>query len=152
MMQWWKWNVQENRVAEGSIITLDNGTGYSKEDSVLDGWTIDNVEYELYALCIMPGNDTIAYAIWKDDSDNDGISNADEGAAGSDPNDPNDTPMKGGIDIAVDSLTSTLECVLNSEPRTDDTDADGNASFETLNLYLILLVCEMVQLSWVLIH
>ncbi|MEX1308539.1 MAG: InlB B-repeat-containing protein [Eubacteriales bacterium] len=116
----------------GTMITLDDGREYTKANYVLNGWRIDGTDYLLCALYRITG-DVTAEAIWAVDSDGDGIGNADETAAGSNPTDASDEPQTGTVvltllDVSGNPMSGYM-AILNSTPITTTTDANGKAVF-----------------------
>ena len=117
----------------GTTITLDNGAGYTRVNYVLDGWKINGTDYQLGGLYTMLGSDVTAEAIWVVDNDGDGVSDPDETAAGSDPNDSTDVPKKGTIKVIINDdnglALSGMTCVINSTPTEVITNSNGVAVF-----------------------
>ncbi len=68
------------------VIVLHNGEGFAREGYVIEGWEIDGKVYMLGELYLIPAHSVTVSAVWAADSDNDGFSDVDEIAAGSDPN------------------------------------------------------------------
>ena len=137
----------------GDTAVLHSGEGFTRSGYVISGWNIGGTEHALGALYTMPRNDVAAKAVWAADSDGDGTSDADEDAAGTDPDDENDTPPKGTIRVQVyhadQSPAAGLTAVLNSQPITAVTDADGSVVFEDVSLspHTLTLRSGTVQLG-----
>lgn len=123
---------------DGVTFMLHDGADFNKDGYVIDGWDIEGTQYELGALYTMVSNNVTAQAIWAADSDNDGISDEDETAAGTDPFDEGNTPQTGTVRVKVlgsdGSAKAGLTCVLNSQPETVVTDANGIAIFKNVAL------------------
>ncbi len=125
---------------------LNSGSGFTRTDYIIDGWTIEGTDYLLGALYQMATHDVSAEAIWLDDSDNDGVSDDDELASGTDPTDPDDKMQTGKINITVLNEDGTAAAGntlrLNSVPIETTTDADGKAVFDgvTLSQHTVTLI------------
>ena len=123
----------------GVVIALYDGAGFTREGYVIDGWTIVGVVYMLGELYEMPSDNVSAYAIWEIDSDKDGVSDKDEIAVGTDPNDPDEIPLIGNISVAVlDAENAGIEniiCVLNSSPEVSFSDENGNVTYSGVYLF-----------------
>ncbi len=121
-----------------STFALDKGREFTREGYVIDGWTIKGTDYMLGELYVMPTYSVTAYAIWEIDSDGDGVSDKDEIAYGSDPENYDETPLIGNIDIIVlneESLgIADLACVLNSSPEIVYTDNEGHTLYSNVVL------------------
>ena len=117
---------------------LHNGSDFTWDGYVIDGWTIEGEDYELGGLYSMPTYDVTANAIWAKDTDYDGVSDEDEVSAGTSPDDPGDRPQKGSITVTVyqqdGSPAEGFTCVLNSTPVIITTDANGKAVFADVYL------------------
>ncbi len=77
--------------------------------------------------------DAVATAVWADDTDEDGVSDLDEIAAGTDPNDAKDVPNKRTIRITVlnsdGSYAGAHTLVLNSTPVFATTGLEGEVVY-----------------------
>lgn len=116
-----------------NIITLSNGSGFSKPNAVLESWDIGS----LGGLYTITGNVT-ANAVWVDDTDGDGVSDSDEIAAGTDKDDPNNKPQEETLQVTVlnndNTSGSGYTLILNSTPIVKTTDSDGDAVFTGVSL------------------
>ena len=113
-------------------VVLSDGAAFSKAGYVLDKWDIG----KLSGLYTFSGN-VSANAVWLTDSDGDGASDVDEDNAGSDKNDPDDTPQEGTIKVTAlnnDGSAASGTFVLNSTPQTLTTDSDGSVVFTGVSL------------------
>ncbi len=114
-------------------IILSDGAEFSKPCAVLKEWDIGY----LGGLYQVSGNET-AKAVWSSDADEDGISDDDEIAAGTDPNDPEDKPQQETIKVTVlnsdGSFAENYTVVLNSAPQFNTTSTDGNSVFAGVSL------------------
>lgn len=128
----------EETHALDEYFALHDGIGFTRTDYLIDGWVIDGYHYALGGLYRTPIGGAAAEAVWAKDSDNDGISDADELIACTNPNDPNDKPNEGNIIIKIADISGSniygITCRLNSEPVFVTTNSSGQAVFTNVSL------------------
>lgn len=131
-------NTISNTYLEGIVFSLHDGTEFTRDNFIIDGWIIESTLYPLSALLTMPSKNATACAVWVADSDNDGISNHDELAAGTNPDNPYNTPKNVTLSIElIDSYgnpKSGVVGVLNSSPTFRISGENGKLTFSDVPL------------------
>lgn len=126
-----------------SVAVLTNRGALERTGYVFEGWNTqtdgEGIHYNDDGFdSFTVTSNIMLYAQWAKDTDCDGVCDGDEGRAGTDPNNPHDTPQTGTITVTVrqqdGSAAGGLTCVLNSTPIVITTDADGNVVFSDVHM------------------